>query len=97
MSEIRNNEISLIGRLAGDPVETSSGRVYFLVNAARNQEPFRCYCIDKTAANMLVNLHDGDEVSVFGKLSWVTFNNEKPQLMVYARYTSYGRKSRTLR
>ena len=97
MSEIRNNEVSLIGRLANDPIETRNGRVYFLLKAARNQEPFRCYCIGKTASNMIINLHDGDEVSVFGKLSWVSFANERPQLMVYARYTSYGRKSRTLR
>ncbi len=97
MSEIRNNEVSLIGRLVGDPRQVSSGRVYFRIEASGSQEPFRCYCIGKTADNMMINLHDGDEVSVFGKLGWVQFNNEPPQLMVYARYTSYGRKSRTLR
>ena len=96
MSEIRSNEVSLIGRLVGDPVRTTSGRVYFKLAASQTQAPFRCFCIDKTAENMMINLHDGDEVSVFGKLSWVEFNNEKPQLMVYARYTSYGRKARTL-
>ena len=97
MSEIRNNEVSLIGRLVGDPVRTTSRRVYFKLVASRTQAPFRCFCIDKTAENTMINLHDGDEVSVFGKLSWVKFNNEEPQIMVFARYTSYGRKSRTLR
>ncbi len=97
MSEIRNNEVSLIGRLVGDPVRSASGRVYFRMAASRTQAPFRCFCIDKTADNMLINLHDGDEVSVFGKLSWTRFKGEEPQLMVYARYTSYGRKARTLR
>ncbi len=96
MSEIRNNETSLIGRLVGDPVRTASGRVYFRLAASWTQAPFRCFCIDKTAENMMINLHDGDEISVFGKLSWVKFNNEEPQLMIFARYTSYGRKSRTL-
>ncbi len=97
MSEIRNNELSLIGRLVGDPVQAASGRVYFRVEASRTQSAFRCFCVDKTAVNAMVHLHDGDEVSVFGKLSWVQFNNEKPQLMVFARFASYGRKSRTLR
>ena len=97
MSEIRNNEVSLIGRLVGDPVRTASGRAYFKLAASNTQPPFRCFCIDTTADNMMINLHDGDEVSVFGKLSWVKFSSEEPQLMVYARYTSYGRKARTLR
>jgi single-stranded DNA-binding protein len=97
LSEIRNNEVSLIGRLVGDPVRVASGRVYFKLASSTTQAPFRCYCIDKTAENMMINLHDGDEVSVFGKLSWVEFNDAAAQLMVYARYTSYGRKSRTLR
>jgi single-stranded DNA-binding protein len=97
LSEIRNNEVSLIGRLVGDPVRTASGRVYFRLAASRTQEPFRCFCTEKTADNMIINLHDGDEVSVFGKLSWVKFNNTASQLMVFARHISYGRKSRTLR
>ncbi len=97
MSEIRANEVSLIGRLVGDPVRTASEKVYFKLVASRIQAPFRCFCIDKTAENMMINLHDGDEVSVFGKLSWVKFNHEEPQLMIYVRFISYGRKSRTLR
>lgn len=97
MSEIRANEVSLIGRLVGDPVRASSGRVYFRLDASHSQEPFRCFCEEKTADNMMINLHAGDEVSVFGKLCWVPFKGEKPQLMVWARYTSYGRKARTLR
>ncbi|KKL92171.1 hypothetical protein LCGC14_1887320, partial [marine sediment metagenome] len=42
MSEIRNNEASLIGRLVGDPVRTASGRVYFKLAASWTQAPFRC-------------------------------------------------------
>jgi single-stranded DNA-binding protein len=97
LSEIRNNEVSLIGRLVGDPVRAASGRVYFRLEASRTQAPFRCFCTGKTAKNMMENLRDGDEVSIFGKLSWVKFRRETPQLMVFARHTSYGRKARTLR
>ena len=96
LNEIRNNEVTLIGRLVGDPIRTENGRVYFRLDASLDQEPFRCFCIEKTADNMMANLHDGDEVSIFGKLGWTKFINEDPQLIVFARYTSYGRKARTL-
>ena len=40
----------------------------------------------------------GDELSIDGKLVWYQFSNEeKPVLLIQARYISYGRKSRTLR
>jgi single-stranded DNA-binding protein len=97
LSEIRNNRVSLVGRLVGDPVQSASGRVYFSMGASKTQAPFRCFCADKTAENMMINLHDGDEVSVAGKLHWVSFNDSAPQLLVWARFTSYGRKARTLR
>jgi hypothetical protein len=45
---------------------------------------------------MLSNLRGGDEVTITGRLKWVRFKGEKSQMLIYARFTSYGRKSRTL-
>ena len=96
MSEIRLQEIILVGRMVGDPMVRSDG-VYFRFAADQEQGPFPCYCNGKTADNLLKHLRDGDEFSIEGKLIWKRFQNTSPTLIIHARFTSYGRKSRTLR
>lgn len=97
MSEIRSHAVSMTGRMAGDPISHQSGRVYFRFNADLDQEPFQCFCDGQTAANMLINLRDGDEFQITGNLQWVQFSQGPAVLLVFARWTSYGRKARTLR
>lgn len=96
MSEIRMQEALLVGRMKGDPVKVGED-CYFRMEADKEQPPFLCFCDGKTAENMSKYLHAGDEISIEGKLTWRQFaNEEKPTLLIYARYVSYGRKARTL-
>ena len=95
MSEIRMQEVVLTGRMKGDP-KTVGDKVYFLFEADENEPPFRCFCEGKTAENMKRHLRSGDEFTVEGKLRWVRFREQRPEMIVEARYTSYGRKARTL-
>lgn len=96
MSEIRMQEVLLVGRIQGEPKKTGN-ECYFRLGAEEGQEPFPCLCNEKTAENMSKYLHNGDEISIEGKLMWRKFANEdKPMLIIYARYISYGRKARTL-
>lgn len=96
MSEIRVNEVFLAGRIAKGPVKTEDGMVHLMFDAARGQDPFHCMADGRTAENLLTHCHEGDEVSIEGTMRWVDFPNTGRSLVVYVRYTSYGRKLRTL-
>ena len=89
-------EVTLFGRMVGNPIIREDG-TYFLFEADKGQMPFPCFCDEKTSKNMEEYLRDGDEFSIEGELVWRNFKNTGPRLMVYARYTDYGRKDRTLR
>lgn len=96
MSEIRMQEVLLVGRLKGNPIPIGE-ECFFQIEAEKGQLSFPCFCQGKTAENMNKYLHAGDEISIEGKLMWRQFANEtKPMLIVFARYISYGRKARTL-
>jgi hypothetical protein len=97
MSEIRTNEVFMAGRMSRGPVQTKDGYVHFLFEAARDREPFHCVCDGKTAENLLTHCQVGDEFSIEGELRWMNFPNTGKTLVIHARYTSYGRKLRTLR
>ena len=96
LSELRMQEVTLFGRMVGEPIAREDG-TYFLFEADEGQEPFPCVCDGKTAKNMEEYLRSGDEFTIQGELVWKEFRNTSPRLMVYARYTDYGRKDRTLR
>ncbi len=94
--EIRMQEVLLVGRMVGDPIVREDG-VYFRFQADKDQSPFPCICDGKTAENLLKFCQAGDEFSIEGKLRWKKFSNTGDTLLIYVRYTSYGRKLRTLR
>ena len=94
MSEMRVNEVFMVGRIAQDPVRTEDGLVHFMFDGLRGSDPFHCICDGKTAANLLEHCSSGDEMSLEGQLRWVDFPNTGKTLIVYVRYTSYGRKIR---
>ena len=94
--EIRMQEVLLVGRMVRDPIVRQDG-VYFRFQADKNQPPFPCVCDGKTAENLLKFCQDGDEFSIEGKLQWRKFRNTGDTLLIYVRYTSYGRKLHTLR
>lgn len=94
MSEIRMQDLTLVGRMKGDPIAMVEGECYFKIDAGGNL-PFPCFCNDKTATNMIKYLKAGDEITIEGKLHMVQFKGEKQhQLLVFARHISYGRKNR---
>jgi len=96
MSEMRLQEVSLIGRMKSDPISTDSKECYFKIDAGGNL-PFPCFCNGKTAENATKFLKDGDEVAIEGKLHMKQFRGEKqPILLVFARHISYGRKTHSL-
>lgn len=96
MSEIRMQEVLLVGRLKGNPIPIGE-ECFFQIEAEKGQLSFPCFCQGKTAENMNKYLHAGDEISIEGKLVWRRFSgDEKDTLLIYARYISYGRKARTL-
>jgi hypothetical protein len=96
MSEIRMQDLSLVGRMRGDPIPMTNGECYFKIDAGAN-EPIPCFCSEKTATNMVKYLKAGDEIVIEGKLHMVRFKSEKqPTLLVFARHISYGRKNRSL-
>lgn len=94
MSEIRMQEVVLVGRMVGEPIVNPDG-VYFRFQADSHEEPFPCFADGKTAENLRRYLHDGDEFSIEGKLMWRKFR-QGPFLVIHAKYTSYGRKLRSL-
>jgi single-stranded DNA-binding protein len=97
MSEMRMQEVMLVGRLVGDPIP-SGENAYFLIQADEQQAPFQCIATGRTAENLLKFKRDGDEAVIQGKLTWKKFSNEKrPVLLIWSRYISYGRQARTLR
>ena len=92
MSEIRMQDLTLVGRMYGDPIPMTNGECYFKIDAGSN-EPLPCFCNEKTASNMVKYLKAGDEISIEGKLHMVQFKSEKQHtLLVFARHISYGRK-----
>ena len=97
MSEIRENEVFMAGRIAEGPLRTSDKLVQFLFQGSHQQDPFHCVCDDKTAENLLRFCEAGDEISLEGELRWLDFPNSGKTLVIYVRYVSYGRKAGTLR
>ena len=95
-SEIRMQEVTLTGRMVGDPI-VRGDEVYFKVNAEDEMAPFPCISNGSTAENLAKYCRNDDEISIEGKLIWRTFKGSDPTLLVYVRYVSYGRKDRTLR
>ncbi len=96
MSELRMQDVTLVGRMKGDPIAMTNGECYFKIDSGANL-PIPCFCNKKTAANMIKYLKDGDEISIEGKLHMVQFKNAKQHtLLVFARHISYGRKNRPL-
>jgi hypothetical protein len=95
MSEIRMQDLTLVGRMSGDPI-TMGERCFFKIDAGGNL-PFPAFCDRKTAENMIKYLKAGDEISIEGKLHMEQFLGEpKHTLLVFARHISYGRKNRSL-
>jgi len=97
VSEMRLNEVVMAGRISQGPIRTDDGLVHFMFDAARNSDPFHCVCDGRTAENLLEHCSQGDEASIEGILCWMDFPNTGKELVIYTRYTSYGRKSSTLR
>ena len=95
MSEIRMQDITLVGRMSGDPIPMTTGECYFKIDAGANL-PIPCFCNEKTALNMVKYLKAGDEIAIEGKLRMVQFRGEQHTLLVFARHISYGRKNRSL-
>jgi len=94
--EIRMQEVVLVGRMVGNPIARSDG-TYFRFQADKDQSPIPCVCDGKTADNLRKYCQAGDEFCIEGKLQWRKFRNTGDTLLVYVRYTSYGRKLKTLR
>lgn len=96
MSEIRMQDLTLVGRMKGDPIPMTNGEAYFKMDAGANL-PIPCFCDKKTAENMIKYLKAGDEIVLEGKLHLVQFKGDKQHtLLVFARHISYGRKNRSL-
>ena len=94
MSEMRLNEIFMVGRIAQGPVQTEDGLVHFMFEGSHHSDPFHCVCEGRTAENLLKHCSQGDEASLEGDLRWMNFPNSGRTLVVYVRFTSYGRKVR---
>ncbi len=97
MSEMRLNEVVMAGRISQGPTKTEDGRVHFMLEGSHDGDPFHCTCEGRTAENLLTHCQKGDEISIEGELRWMVFPNTGKTLVIYARYTSYGRKLKTLR
>ena len=96
MSEIRMNEVFLAGRIAKGPVKTEDGLIHLMFEGAVMQGPFHCVADGRTAENLLAHCREGDEISIEGNLRWMDFPNSGRSLVIMVRYTSYGRKLRTI-
>ena len=96
MSEMRVNEVFMVGRIVQGPVETRDGLVHFMFDGLRGSDPFHCVCSGKTAEDLLKHGSSGDEDTLEGDLRWVSFPNTGKTLVIHARYISYGRKVRDL-
>ena len=95
MSELRMQDLTLVGRMSGDPMSIGE-QCFFRIDSGGNL-PFPAFCEGKTALNMVKYLKAGDEISIEGKLHMQQFAGEpKATLLVYARHISYGRKNRSL-
>ncbi len=93
-NEMRMNEIFMVGRISQGPTKTEDGLTHFMFEGLRDSDPFHCVCEGKTAENLLEHCSAGDEISLEGRLRWMDFPNTGKTLIIYARYTSYGRKVR---
>jgi hypothetical protein len=95
MSEIRMQDLTLVGRMSGDPMPIGE-QCFFRIDAGGNL-PFPAFCEGVTATNMIKYLKAGDEITIEGKLHMLQFAGDpKPTLLVFARHISYGRKNRPL-
>ena len=95
MSEIRMQDLTLVGRMVGSPMSIGE-QCFFRIEAGGNL-PFPAFCEGKTALNMVKYLKAGDEISIEGKLHMTQFAGEpKHTLLVFARHISYGRKNKSL-
>ncbi len=96
MSEMRVHELFMVGRIVREPVQTKDGLVHFMFDGSPSSDPFHCVCQGKTARDLLKYCSKGDEMTLEGKLSWMTFPNSGKILLIFVRYISYGRKIRDL-
>ena len=96
MSEMRLNEVFVVGRITQGPMKTEDGLTHFMFEGQKNDDPFHCVCEGRAAENLLQHCSVGDELSLEGELRWMTFPNSGKTLIIYVRYTSYGRKIRGL-
>jgi len=94
VSEMRVNELFMVGRISQGPVRTEDGLVHFMFDGLRGNDPFHCVCDGKTGENLLGHCSSGDEMSLEGELRWFNFPNTGKTLIIYVRYISYGRKVR---
>jgi hypothetical protein len=96
-SEMRVNEVFMVGRIVEGPVRTADDLVHFKFESLENHDPFHCLCQGKTANNLMEHCSAGDEATIEGQLRWVTFpDSDVKLLIIFARHISYGRKLRDL-
>jgi len=96
VSEMRLNEIFMVGRISKSPTKTEDGLTHFMLEGLRDSDSFHCVCKGQTAENLLEHCSEGDEVSLEGQLRWIDFPNTGKTLIIYTRFISYGRKIRDL-
>ena len=96
MSEMRLNEVFMVGRISQGPMKTEDGLVHFMLEGLHGSDPFHSVCEGRTAANLLEHCSAGDEMSLEGQLRWMNFPNTGKTLVIYVRYISYGRKIRSV-
>ena len=92
--EIKTSKVIASGRLTRDPAQVGEN-VHFLLDTG-DAQPLHGFCAGETAKNLLRFCKGGDELCLEGELRHVQFT-KGAQLLVVARYISYGRKERSLR
>ena len=94
--EIRSCSVNATGRILPPGIVDAGDTAHFMLDAAAGG-PLHCMCDGKTARNALLYLGAGDEITIeFGQLTWVNFRDTGPTLVIYARFTSYGRKDKPI-
>ncbi len=94
MGEIRSIEVMAAGRITEPGVVTMGSLTHFKLDVGQ-EKPIHCVCQGKTAASAQRYLGAGDEVSPEGCMRWVNFNNAGLTLVLFVRFISYGRKTRS--
>jgi hypothetical protein len=94
MGEIRAIEVNAVGRIVEPGVITLGQLTHFKLDVGL-EKPIHCVCQGKTAENAQQYLGAGDEISPEGCMRWVNFKNDGLTLVFYARFISYGRKTRS--